>query len=81
MSLRRPSSSCARPSNMTGGLPTGSLSHAAGRTLLASLAQCTPAAAAYGKCCSAMGKDVAAGACAKEFEALRKCVKQARRKL
>ena len=51
-----------------------------GRTLAKTMAQCTPAATAYGKCCVALGKDVAMGACAKEFEALRKCFAQARKK-
>jgi len=53
---------------------------AAGRTLANTMAQCVPAATTYGKCCMALGKDVAMGACATEFEALRKCVAQARKK-
>ena len=52
----------------------------AGRTLATTFGQCLPAATAYGKCCVALGKDVNKGACAKEFEALRKCFAQARKK-
>mgnify|MGYP003935685979 CR=1 FL=1 len=52
---------------------------AAGRRLVSGMAQCVPAASAYGKCCAALGKDVSMGACAKEFEELRKCFAKARR--
>ena len=63
----------------SGAVPSPAMS-AAGRTLVSSMAQCSHVAAAYGKCCVGLGKDIAPGACAKEFEALRKCFQQARKK-
>ena len=54
---------------------------AAGRRLASGMAQCVPAASAYGKCCAALGKDVTLGACAKEFEELRKCFSKANKRV
>ena len=55
------------------------VSSRAGRTLVKVMAQCSPAAAAYGQCCVALGKDVAFGACAQEFAELRRCFANARK--
>ena len=60
--------------------PPPTVTAVAGRTLGRVMAQCVPAATAYGKCCAALGKNISMGACEKEFEALRKCFAQARKK-
>jgi hypothetical protein len=43
--------------------------------------QCGAAATVYGKCCMSLGKNITMGACEKEFEALRKCFAQARKRV
>lgn len=66
---------------MINGSGANAATAAAGRRLASGMAQCVPAASAYGQCCAALGKEITLGACAKEFEELRKCFAKANKRV